>query len=293
MRIGVFTPFSNPFATAAIIKAVGQAADRAGFASMWLPEHVVLFDEYGSNYPYSPDGKLAVPAESGLLEPFTTMGFLAACTENIRIGTAICLLPQRNPVYVAKEVSNLDYLSDGRINLGIGVGWLKEEFDVLNIDFARRGARTDEYIQILKTLWCDPVSEFSGEFHQLPACRMYPKPVQSPHPLLYIGGESDAALKRVARLGQGWHGFNHTAETAAERIAKLSAYIAAEGRARSDVDVTVAVPMGLELSVDDVKRYRDAGVDQLTIPVFAADADQAKDMIDALAETILTPAAAL
>ncbi len=293
MRTGLFTPFTNPFATLPLIRAVAEQADARGFHSMWLAEHVVLFDKPDSSYPYSPDGKLNLGSDTGILEPFTTMGFLAACTSRIRLGTGICLLPQRNPVYTAKEVSNLDYLSNGRIDLGIGIGWLREEFEALGVDWARRGARTDEYVQILKTLWCDKVSKFDGEFHTLPPCTMFPKPVHQPHPPIYVGGESDAALGRVARLGQGWHGFNHTPQTAAERIGKLRGLLSGHGRPVKDVDITVAIPAGMPLTIEDVKRYCEAGVDQLTIPIFPRNPDAARMVIDDLAKRILEPAAAL
>jgi len=173
-----------------------------------VPEHVVLFDEYDSPYPYAEDGKIPAPPEAGMVEPFTALSYLAAITDTVRLGTGICLLPQRNPVYTAKVVADLDWASGGRVDLGIGVGWLKEEFDVLQVPFEGRGARTDEYIGILKTLWTDEVSSFDGEIYPLQETRMYPKPVQSPHPPIHVGGESDAALRRAARHGQGWYGFN-------------------------------------------------------------------------------------
>jgi alkanesulfonate monooxygenase SsuD/methylene tetrahydromethanopterin reductase-like flavin-dependent oxidoreductase (luciferase family) len=128
---------------------------------------VVTFEDYASSYPYSDDGRLPLPAETGLLEPFTTLAFLAALTTRVRLGTAMCLLPQRNPVYTAKEVATLDWLSNGRVDLGIGVGWLREEFEALEVPWERRGARTDDYLGVLKSLWCEEPSSFSGEFYTL------------------------------------------------------------------------------------------------------------------------------
>ena len=145
------------------------------------------------------------------------------------------LLPQRNPVYTAKEVSTLDWLSNGRVDLGIGVGWLEEEFDAVNVPWPQRGKRTDEYLEVLRTLWCDETSAYDGEFYSLNPCAMFPKPVQQPHPPIHIGGESDAALRRTARAGQGWHTFNRTPEDLAEPLATLDRLLADEGRTRSDI----------------------------------------------------------
>ena len=191
MRVGLFAPLINPFHTPEYVIALGEGAEARGFHSLWLGEHVVLFDDYASPYPYpyAADSRLPVPPDSGLLEPFTTLGYLAAATKQIRLGTGICLVPQRNPVYTAKEVATLDYLSAGRVDFGVGVGWLKEEFDALGVPFARHGARANEYLDMMRRLWCDPIAEYSGEFYQLPACRQYPHPIQQPHPPIHIGGE--------------------------------------------------------------------------------------------------------
>ena len=155
---------------------------------------MVLFEEYASSYPYADDGRIPAPPGTGLLEPLNTLSFLAAHTTTVRLGTAMVLLPQRNPVYTAKEVATLDWLSDGRVDLGIGVGWLEEEFRAVNVPWPQRGRRTDEYLEVLRTLWTDDTSQFEGEFYSLNPCQMFPKPVQSPVPI-HIGGESDAALR--------------------------------------------------------------------------------------------------
>ena len=163
--------------------AFAEAADDGGFASMWLGEHVVLFDEYESQYPYSGDGKIGVPAESGMLDCYRRARASSPRAEHaVRIGTAVCLLPQRNPVATAKEVATVDWLSGGRLDVGIGVGWLREEFEALDASFDDRAGRCREYVEVMRTLWCDEVSSFEGDSYRLPACRMYPKPVQRPHP---------------------------------------------------------------------------------------------------------------
>jgi probable F420-dependent oxidoreductase len=237
-----------------------------------VAEHVVLFDDYRSQYPYAANGRIPAPPESGMLEPFTALAFLAAVTRRLRLGTGICLLPQRNPVYTAKEAANLDFLSGGRLDLGIGVGWLAEEFRAVNVPFEHRGARCRSYVEVMRRLWCDPVSEYKDAFYELPACRMYPKPVQQPHPPLHFGGESEAALRRVADLGQGWYGFNRDPREAREGIGQLGRLLAARGRRLADVQVSIS-PYLKPLQDGDLARYREAGVDQLILLAFAGDRD--------------------
>lgn len=281
MRIDLWVPTANPFHTAGLLAALGRGAEERGVARIWVGEHVVLFDQYASSYPYAADGRIPVPAETGLLEPLTTLSFLAAHTESVRLGTAMVLLPQRNPVYTAKEAATVDWLSNGRLDLGVGVGWLKEEFDACNVPFERRGARTDEYLDVLHALWCEHPSEFHGDFYDLPACSMFPKPVQRPHPPIHVGGESDAALRRAARHGQGWHTFNRPPEGLAEPLRRLDDLLAEAGRSRSHVQVTVC-PYLLGLEADDVERYAEAGADHVAALFLAFEPDQVEAALDAL-----------
>ena len=289
MHVGLFAPLSNPHHTPDYVRALGQAAEARGFRTLWLGEHVVLFDDYVSDYPYAGDGRIPMAEEAGLLEPFSTLAFLAAETKSLRLGTGICLVPQRNPVYTAKEVANLDYLSGGRVDFGVGVGWLREEFEALGVPFARRGARCREYLEVIRRLWCEPVSEFTGDFYELPACRQYPKPVQAPHPPIHFGGESEAALRRVADLGQGWYGFNLSPEEVAERVRHLEALLTERERRLADVEITVC-PYLRPIDRDALKRYREAGVDQLTLLVFTRTIEQLNEKLDGFAEEILAPA---
>jgi probable F420-dependent oxidoreductase len=263
MRIDLWVPTASPMATPELLTVIGREAEARGVGTIWVGEHVVLFEEYASSYPYADDGRIPAPSGTGLLEPLTTLSFLAAATTTVRLGTAMVLLPQRNPVYTAKEESTLDWLSNGRVEFGIGVGRLEEEFDAVNVSWPRRGKRTDEYIEVLRTLWCDETSAYEGEFYSLNSCQMFPKPVQTPHPPLHIGGESDAALARVARAGQGWHTFNRPPEALAEPLATLDGLLAAEGRSRSDVTITVC-PYFQPLDADIAGRYAEAGVDAVS-----------------------------
>jgi probable F420-dependent oxidoreductase len=282
----------NPFATPELIAAFARGAEEGGFSSVWVGEHAVLVDESQSRYPYADDGKVPLSGESGLLEPFDSLAFLAAVTTRVRLGTAVCLLPQRNPVYTAKDVSTVDWLSDGRIDLGIGIGWLRDEFEALAVPFEHRAERCREYVEVMRRLWSDGVSEHQGRFYSLPPCRMYPKPVQQPHPPLYFGGESDAALRRVADLGDGWHGNNVTADAAADRVSHLIGLLRQRGRGLEDIDVTVSSYL-LPVDPGDLPAYRDAGVDQLVLPAFATDAQKVGELLGRMSERFVERAQAL
>ncbi|MDJ0866456.1 MAG: LLM class F420-dependent oxidoreductase [Myxococcota bacterium] len=284
MQIGLFTPLANPVATPDFLRTLGPAAEERGFHSLWVAEHVVLFDAYESRYPYAADGRIPAGGETGILEPFTTLSFLASNTGRIRLGTGICLVPQRNPLYTAKEVANVDWLSGGRLDFGVGVGWLAEEFEACGVPFERRGARCRSYLEAMKRLWVDEVSAFQDEFYTLPACRHYPKPVQTPHPPIHFGGESDAALRRVADLGQGWYAFNQLPEALPPLLGKLDDLLAKNGRSRADVQVSVSPYMN-PVDRDLIERYRDLGVDQVILFALAFDRDALLATLDTLAET--------
>lgn len=292
MRVGLFLPTVSPIATPEYLAAFVDAAEEGGFASVWVGEHVVFLDEYSSKYPYSDDGRVGLPPENGLLDQFATLAFLAAESERIRLGTGICLVPQRNPVYTAKEVSTVDWLSGGRVDFGIGIGWLREEFDVLQVPFEERAARTNDYVAVIRSLWRDEVSQYDGEYYTLPPCRMYPKPIQEGGPPVYVGGETDAALRRVAKLGDGWHGFNHLPDSAAALVKRLEAMLVDEGRSLDDVDVTVSSYLQ-PVEPSHLPGYRDAGVGQLVLPAFAGDAKGIREMIGTLGDTFVGAASDL
>jgi probable F420-dependent oxidoreductase len=289
MKLGAFCPLSSPAADAAYVRAFGETAEGLGFDSLWVAEHVVLFDEYGSKYPYSPDGKIPARPTSGVLEPLTSLAYLAAVTSRIRLGTGILLVPQRNPVYTAKEAANVDWLSGGRLDLGVGVGWLAEEFRAVGVPWPRRGERTRSYIEVMRRLWCDEISEYKDEFYELPACRQFPKPVQKPHVPIHFGGESDAALQRVADVGQGWYGFNLEPEDLAERVRTLEKLLAANGRKRADIQISVS-PYTREMSPKKLEAYRRAGADQVILIALARDRAAISSTLEKLAGEYLEPA---
>ena len=289
MKLGLFVPLTAPVATPDFVLALGRDAEALGFDSLWIAEHVVLFDDPASRYPYAKDGRFPASGEAGFLDPFGAIGFLAGATSRIRLGTGICLVPQRNPVYIAKEVATADWLSRGRFDFGVGVGWLAEEFAAVAAPFAERGLRCRSYLEVCKRLWCDPVSTYQDRFYTLPACRAYPKPVQTPHPPIHFGGESDAALERVAELGQGWYGFNLDPAGFTARVRRLDELLAKHGRTRREITVSVS-PYLRTTTEADLAAYAAAGADQVILAAFARDADGLRLRLGEIAATLL-PAA--
>jgi probable F420-dependent oxidoreductase len=185
---------------------LAQTAEDLGFDSVWVSDHVVIPERIGSSYPYSADGVFHSGPETPVLEPLSTLAYLAGQTRRIRLGTHVLILPYRNPVLTAKMVASIDNLSGGRIDLGVGVGWMQEEFEALGQGqyYARRGAVSDEQMRVFRTLWTEDVPRFSGEFYQFDSLGARPQPVQKPHPPIWIGGHTPPALRRVGRSGDGW-----------------------------------------------------------------------------------------
>ena len=283
MQIGVAIAF-NHLTTPDYIADAARFIEQAGFHSLWVPEHVLLFPDYASRYPYADDGR--VPGNpQGVLDPFTALTFIAAQTRRVRLGTGICLVPQRQPVYTAKMVADLDYLSGGRVDFGVGIGWLAEEFQALGMDFHTRARRCAEYIDAMKALWADGVSSFTGETVEIQSCYFNPKPVQKPHPPIYFGGESEPALKRVATQGDGWYGYDLEPAGVRERLVLLDRMLADAGRSRADIDVVVC-PNRHKITAETVAAYRDAGVEQLISPVFARSLDDLKRRAERLLTTV-------
>lgn len=274
-------PTVVPICTAEFVQNVAKAAEDLGFHSLWAPEHVVLFDEYASRYPYSDDGRLG-GAGGGPVDPFAVLTYAAGVTTRLRLGTGILLVPQRNPVYTAKDVASLDWMSGGRFDFGVGIGWLREEFKALGVPWARRGERTMAYLEVMKRLWAEGTAEYHGEFYDLPACKQHPKPAQQPHPPIYFGGESDAALRRVAEGGQGWFGFNLDPAGAAARLGDLDGLLRANGRSRADIQVSVC-PGRRPVNRDEIAAYKAAGVDQVICIVGGRDAVGTIQRLEALA----------
>lgn len=294
MKIGYFAIGIGPAAAPEAIAVAAQTAEACGFHSIWAPEHVVLLDQYDSKYPYSKDGRLpGLNTTVDILDPYIALTFAAAFTKTIRLGTGISLIPERSPVVTAKEIASLDKLSNGRFDLGVGIGWLAEEFTAVGVPWERRAERTREYLKAMKLLWTQENPEFSGEFCSFPKVRMYPKPVQKPYPPIIFGGESTPALKRVGEVGDGWFGVNVTPEAAPGLIARMKHYAQAAGRDPEKLTFAVSPGLGSPIDIDMVKQFRDAGAHQVIAGGIPHDANAAKGEIERLAEKLVVPAAKL
>ena len=258
----MFATFMSPLATPQLVAGLGSRLEQAGIDSLWMGEHVVLFDEMEFPYPGSRDGKIPVPAGGGLLDTVATFGFLASATRTLRLGTGITLVPQRNPVYTAKEFATLDWLTGGRIDFGVGVGWCKEEVLACGYGWEDRGARCDEFLKAMIALWTEPVASFHGKHVKLAACRMDPKPVQKPHVPIIVGGHGPRSLRRAAEFGNGWYGFALTPELLAGILAKLDRALAKAGRSRDGFEIVVTPQ---QASPDTIRAFSDLGVDRLVV----------------------------
>ena len=283
MKIGITCGGIGPYAAGNFIRASALAAENAGFAHYWMPDHVVQFAAYPeSTYPYAEGSGQEPPEQSGeaplhwdddtysmsdpandLVDPLIGMVWAAAATSTLEVGSNIMVLAQRHPVVLAKELATLDSFCGGRALLGVGAGWSKEDFDACSIPFAQRGARTDDAIAAMRALWNQPVSNFAGQFSSFKDAYSYPKPSRPGGVPVLIGGESKAAMRRVARLGDGWLPFNLPVDQAAATIAALRRMTEEAGRDFEALRIIKIVFSNAPL--DDLKRYRDAGVTEFNL----------------------------
>jgi len=246
-------------------------AERLGFATLWAPEHVVLFDTHDSKYPYSGDGRFMARSNIDLLDPFIGLTYAAALSRRIRLATGICLVAEHNPLALAKVIASLDSLSSGRLAVGVGIGWSSEEFAALGIPFERRAQRTCEYIEVMRKLWGEERSSFNGEFVHFDGVRSFPKPSQGAKVPIIFGGESMPALRRVARLGDGWFGVKLNPEQAAAKIATLRKLMTEAGRDMSEIEIIIS-PYENEVTADDLHAYHEIGVHEF-VPFVRLPAD--------------------
>lgn len=258
MRFGV--PLTGDVAA---MPELARRAEAAGCESVWLAEHLVWPASIAPSYPYSADGRPPVPLDVPTYDPWVLLAWIAAHTSRLRLGTSVYILPLRDPHVTARAVASLDQVSGGRVLLGVGVGWLPEEFAIAGQDFRTRGARADEAIEILRALWSPGPTAYEGRHYRFPPVQFEPKPPQGGRLPIVVGGESAAALRRAARLGDGWIGLRHTPESAAERVARLAELRAEAGRGDAPLEVTVGIPGASD--ADDVARYAAAGVDRVCL----------------------------
>jgi probable F420-dependent oxidoreductase len=251
-----------------------KALEDMGFASLWLPDHVVVFEEYAPNYGYSENGLPPYGPRQGWFDPLFGLAAMAATTSRIRLGTNCLILPERNPVVLAKEVVALDHLSGGRIDLGVGLGWSPEEFAAVGVPYKNRGARCDDYISAMTCLWTDEVATYDGEFVSFTGAVQLPKPVQSPRPPVIIGGQSPAALRRAATLGDGWSSWMLPPDEIEDTLAGLDAECEKAGRDPGSLRRihTIFYP-GAEDFGQFLERCQKNGVDEVVVVPWVPDRD--------------------
>lgn len=261
MQVGVFVVATDTTVDPAVL---AKKAEELGFASFWLPEHPIIPLETATRYPASADG--VIPDVYGrMVDPFVALARASAVTKTIKLGTGICLVPERNPLLLAKEVATLDRLSGGRFLFGIGAGWLKEETEIMGGDFAHRWTQTKEAILAMKELWTKDEAEYHGKYYNFPKVRSFPKPVQKPHPPVLIGGLNKSALKRVMEWGDGWLPTLMSLEDIKQGRATLHELAKHAGRDPQSIPIFAFGQPGQHREHTEIRALQEAGIPHATI----------------------------
>lgn len=310
MYFGYGAPTRPPLGTAANTRVVAAKAEEVGLSYVSIADHIFPPFREKDSYPYTADGSTPWDDSGNVLECLTLASYIAGATRMLRLVTGVMVVPLRNPLVTAKVLASIDVLSEGRLVVGCGAGWEREEFEVLGAPpFARRGAAVDEYLAVFRELWTSDAPAYDGEFVRVSGFPFQPKPVQKPHPPLWIGGESPAAIRRAAKLGDGWYPIinnrHHPLDTSERYAAAVDALRAACDRAGRDFD---RLELGLVVFnynvgaarrgdaftgsygdiVDDLKRYRDAGLNHAMIRLARhASLEQTLASMDAFADKVM------
>ena len=289
MQFGFSAPVRGPLANAHDIRTIAEAAEALGYGVISVADHIVAPSTIGANYPYSETGEFAwtVDGSTDCMEQFTLLAWLAAVTTKIRLLTSVVVVPHRNPLFMAKSIATTDQLSGGRVTVGCGVGWMREEFESLNItDFDARGRVTDEYIRVMLALWQQGRASFHGEFIDFTDVTADPKPAQSPHPPIWIGGESMPAIRRTVALGDAWYPFGSNPKF---RMDTIDTFVARRDKLFAEADTAGRDPASIGLAYncafhdETAQTHRDGG--RL---LFTGSAEQRAEDIGALVDTGVT-----
>ena len=313
MRFGFYLPTRGPLATRPQIKSMLTTAEAAGFNSVMVADHIILPTKIDSAYPYTVRGNFLSQGEC--MEQLTLMAFVAGVTEKLRIVSSVMIAPHRNPILTAKSLATTDVLSEGRVTVGIGVGWMAEEFAALDApDFKARGKSTDEFVEIWKKLWTGVPVSHQGVHYRFDEVICEPRPIQRPHPPIWIGGHSGPALRRVAKLGDGWHPVGATAASPLppsemrEKLSRLRELTEAEGRDFDALTISYKAPFyddgkppegetrrlftgGKQAALDDIAEMAALGVHELVFDFRGADLDASLAAMNNFAETVMPEAA--
>jgi probable F420-dependent oxidoreductase len=286
MKFGLFFANAGPFSAPATFEALVRGAEETGFESIWTVEHVVVPVGYESRYPYSPSGRMPGPESAPIPDPLVALSYAAAISRRLRLATGIVILPQRHPVYVAKEFASLDLLSGGRAILGVGIGWLEEEFRVLGVPFHERAARTEEAVRAIRSLWKDEPEAFDGRFYRWPPVQSNPKPVQKPGVPIVIGGHVEGAARRAARIGDGFFPAKGDVAILKGLLDALRDECGKIGRNPEEIEITTG--SGGAPDLDAVRRYEDLGVSRLVMVPPAFDPDGLRRGLEDFAEKVIS-----
>lgn len=266
------------------MSGLAKLAEASGFESVWTFEHVIVPEDYQSKYPYHPSGKMGAAPETNFVDPLIALTAIAATTSTIRLGTGVNILSQVNPLYIAKQAASLDLVSNGRFMLGVGIGWLKEEFEALGVPFERRGARFDDYVVAIKKLWSGEEFEHKSDFINWSGFKSYPVPVQQPHLPLIMGGAAGKIYQRIARHGDGWFAPIADPEQLSAALDELRAACDAEDRDFNELEISTMWPG--RGGAEAVAALADIGVSRLVIPLQALGANPAEGIEKIAGEVI-------
>jgi probable F420-dependent oxidoreductase len=285
VKFGIMFANTGPFATPEGASALATAADEMGLESIWAVEHVVIPHGYQSKYPYNETGRIPGGEDPDIPDPLVWLAFVAGQTRRIRLATGILIVPQRNPLVLAKECATLDKLSGGRFELGIGVGWLAEEFDALGVPFADRGRRTDEYVEAMRALWSQPQAAYDGRYVSFSGAISRPQPAAGKVPIV-VGGHSEAAARRAGRYGDGFFPIRGSAEELTHLLELMKAEARAHGRDGDAIAVTNGSWSPKRDPLDRVKELEDLGVERLIVAPPTSNPTRLRDAMEELANRI-------
>jgi probable F420-dependent oxidoreductase len=281
MKIGIVPINVGGSELATNMISIAQHAESAGIESLWTFEHVIVPTEYESKYPYDRSGKMGISPRAWFVDPLISLAHVAAATKSIRLGTGVNILPQANPLLFAKQTASLDALSGGRVMLGLGIGWLAEEYTAMGIPFERRGARFDDYLEAIKKVWTGEVVDHEGEFVSWHGFMSHPTPAQKPHPPILLGGTTTKTLERVVKSAQGWYAPSDSPSMLAERLGELRQICDEAGRPFESIDVTAS--WRLAKRPDALREYEDLGVHRAVVLLGATGEPDPRKAIDRIA----------
>ncbi len=283
MNFGCHLPIWGPGATRHALITLARRVEAMGFDSVWASDHVVIPFEIRSRYPYNATGDFPLPPTTNFLEPLTALALVAGATERVQLGTTVLVLPHRHPVLAAKALATLDHLAPGRVILGAGVGWMREEIELLGAPYEQRGAWTDEAIRIMRACWRDERVSFRDRFFSFPEIGFAPRPANGSIPI-WIGGHTPRAMRRVAELGDGWHAAFATPDVMRDGLAKLREACAKIGR--DPATIILSVRLGLSAKrpagevLDELQGLRDVGVSHVVVETRVADVDDSTRILE-------------